>query len=405
MAKNESTAVNDLINRMTTMTPLRPDPADDLMFRAPAPRRRAANGTPPITMTMKGLGPVTLRAPAAAAAAAPRPAVPGPESMPVAAPFDSTATLPFDITATLPLGRTIEAGPGRAWFEQAHQRLNQSKQEETWVGTMYVRGRSSWKSLVAPIVVIAILGAFAGGYFAFEARGGKLDTPKATLRAAPAAMAAGATKTPAAPAAIPTPIAPAFVDVMIVSAPAGATVTLVDRGKTSFIGTTPIATALDPSRKYELVFSHPGKPTWIEPIDPSTTRRVDVKLGRAEQAEQRPASPARAERGTATPTPAPTPTPAAAPAPAPAPARAHQPAAAPAAAPAGNGVLMISSKPPCEIVIDGQPTGLMTPQRELPLPAGSHKVTLVNKAERIRKTIAVQISADQPTKVIQDLMK
>ena len=33
------------------------------------------------------------------------------------------------------------------------------------------------------------------------------------------------------------------------------------------------------------------------------------------------------------------------------------------------------------------------------------KITLGNKAEDITKTIAVQISADKPTKVIQDLMK
>ena len=93
--------------------------------------------------------------------------------------------------------------------------------------------------------------------------------------------------------------------------------------------------------------------------------------------------------------------------------RAEKAVAAPAApraekavvAPAGEGVLMISSKPPCEIVIDGKPTGLTTPQREITLSAGSHKVTLVNKAEAITRTIAVQISSDQPTKVIQDLMK
>jgi hypothetical protein len=66
---------------------------------------------------------------------------------------------------------------------------------------------------------------------------------------------------------------------------------------------------------------------------------------------------------------------------------------------------MISSKPPCEIVVDGKPTGLTTPQREISLPAGPHKITLVNKAERIDKTISVQITAEQPTKVIQDLMK
>ncbi|HSK01193.1 MAG TPA: hypothetical protein VK932_08125, partial [Kofleriaceae bacterium] len=174
----------------------------------------------------------------------------------------------------------------------------------------------------------------------------------------------------------------------IVSAPVGATVTLVDRGKTSFIGTTPITTALDPSRKYELVFSHPSKPTWIEPIDPSTTRRVDVKLGGAQQAEPRPASPrieaprSRAEKAAASAS-----------------------TEAAVAAPAGNGVLMLSSKPPCEIFIDGKPTGLMTPQREIPLPVGRHKVTLVNKAEGINETFSVQIAADKPTKVIRDLMQ
>jgi hypothetical protein len=72
---------------------------------------------------------------------------------------------------------------------------------------------------------------------------------------------------------------------------------------------------------------------------------------------------------------------------------------------AGDGVLMISSKPPCEIHIDGKATGLSTPQRAMKLPAGKHTITLVNAAERIKKTIAVSISPDAPTKVIQDLMK
>jgi hypothetical protein len=66
---------------------------------------------------------------------------------------------------------------------------------------------------------------------------------------------------------------------------------------------------------------------------------------------------------------------------------------------------MISSKPPCEIYVDGAPTGLTTPQRAIKLSAGKHKITLVNAAEKIKKTIAVEIVADQPTKVIQDLMK
>ena len=65
---------------------------------------------------------------------------------------------------------------------------------------------------------------------------------------------------------------------------------------------------------------------------------------------------------------------------------------------------MIASKPPCEILIDGSPTGLTTPQRGIKLSIGRHKVTLVNAGERIRKTITIEITADQPTKVIQDLM-
>ena len=66
---------------------------------------------------------------------------------------------------------------------------------------------------------------------------------------------------------------------------------------------------------------------------------------------------------------------------------------------------MISSKPPCEIVIDGKPTGLTTPQRSLALSAGSHKVTLINRENDLRKAISVQITAGATEKVIEDLMQ
>jgi hypothetical protein len=72
--------------------------------------------------------------------------------------------------------------------------------------------------------------------------------------------------------------------------------------------------------------------------------------------------------------------------------------------PVGEGTLMVSSKPPCEILIDGKPTGLTTPQRSIPLSAGTHKITFVNEAAGIKKTVSVTINADQPTKLIQDLM-
>ncbi|HEY6179899.1 MAG TPA: PEGA domain-containing protein, partial [Kofleriaceae bacterium] len=71
----------------------------------------------------------------------------------------------------------------------------------------------------------------------------------------------------------------------------------------------------------------------------------------------------------------------------------------------GVGTLMISSKPPCEIVIDGRATGLTTPQRAIALSAGSHRVTLRNSEKSIRKTLTVQIAANATEKVIEDLMK
>src|SRR4029077_7125614 len=42
-----------------------------------------------------------------------------------------------------------------------------------------------------------------------------------------------------------------------------------------------------------------------------------------------------------------------------------------------TGRRMISSRPPCEIVMDGKPTHLMTPQQALPLSPGAHAITLV----------------------------
>ena len=66
---------------------------------------------------------------------------------------------------------------------------------------------------------------------------------------------------------------------------------------------------------------------------------------------------------------------------------------------------MVSSKPPCDILIDGKATGLTTPQRSIPLAAGTHKITFVNATEGVKKTVSVSITADQSTKLIQDLMK
>ncbi|MBL4632980.1 MAG: PEGA domain-containing protein [Kofleriaceae bacterium] len=67
------------------------------------------------------------------------------------------------------------------------------------------------------------------------------------------------------------------------------------------------------------------------------------------------------------------------------------------------GTLMLGSKPPCEIAINGKATGTSTPQRAIQLPEGLHRVVLTNKKQGIRKSFKVRIKAGRTTRAIQDL--
>src|SRR6185436_12582244 len=120
------------------------------------------------------------------------------------------------------------------------------------------------------------------------------------------------------------------------------------------VGTTPVNAAVDPSREYDLVFSWASRPSQQEHLDPRTTRRIAATLDKRAPVG-RPADPAPRRERTET----------------------------------GEGTLMISSKPPCEIMIDGKPTGLTTPQRAITLPAGTHKIMLINREQDLRKTLSV----------------
>jgi hypothetical protein len=222
--------------------------------------------------------------------------------------------------------------------------------------------------------------------------------PQAPTTPAAAPGPTPAVETPAVPAPPPETAAPsptatmaatpaALVDVRIDSTPSGATVMLVDRGKAQYVGSTPVSAAVDPSREYDLVFTYPNKPTTLEHLDASTTRRVAVTLGApAGAAVPADSAPHHLER--AEPPPA-----------------IRKPARQAAGPGSGEGTLKISSKPPCEIVIDGKSTGLVTPQTSIALPAGSHRVTLVNREKDIKKTVSVQISANTTEKIIEDFMK
>jgi hypothetical protein len=166
------------------------------------------------------------------------------------------------------------------------------------------------------------------------------------------------------------------------------------------------------------VFTYANKPTQLEHLDPKMTKRLSVVLGKAgNQAKQEAPKPLVEVKKLA---PAPV---VAAPIekkpvakvankdgdkvvikddPDPAPKFEKPPVPK---ATSGEGTLMISSKPPCEIVIDGKPTGLTTPQRSIPLAAGSHRITLINSDSDTRRTVTVQIAPNATEKVIEDLMK
>jgi hypothetical protein len=279
----------------------------------------------------------------------------------------------------------------------ASQDWSETQAGEHTVGTIQLRKPSDLRvvvgKLVLPIALLVIAGVAIGGVVAFH---GSAAVPASVAPGASAAPAAVApppspspspsvettalpavspdTATPSPETAVPSaqPIVeparpPDLVEVRIDSAPSGATVTLIDGGKSQFVGTTPVNAAVDPSREYDLVFSWASRPSQQEHLDPKTTRRIAATLGKRPSPRADGARRERSEGG-------------------------------------GEGTLMISSKPPCEIVIDGKPTGLTTPQRAIALPAGSHKVTLINRENDLRKAIGVQITAGATEKVIEDLM-
>ena len=337
-----------------------------------------------------------------------------PASMPVAAPFEDSGAGAAHAWAVAVDGYLAESptwsqktsqAPRRAPSpRQLHELMSQRADRERMVPTFQMRRpsevRSTVSRLVLPVAVLVSTGVVIGAYVAFSgshrapvaaaaASAARAAAPaRAAKPAAPAPVAAPAPAPVAAPAAIVAPAPPALVDVRIDSTPSGATVTLVDRGRTQLVGTTPVDAAVDPSREYDLVFSYAAGPPRIEHLDPRSMHHIEVALG-----EPAPAAPAAA------------PAPHAAPAPRVARAESAPSHAARVREPVGEGTLMISSKPPCEIAIDGRATGLTTPQRAIALPAGSHRVTLRNAEKSIRKTLTVQIAPNATEKVIEDLMK
>ncbi len=68
---------------------------------------------------------------------------------------------------------------------------------------------------------------------------------------------------------------------------------------------------------------------------------------------------------------------------------------------AAPGILMLGAKPPSLIFIDGKATGLTTPQTNIRLAPGKHRVILVNKALGIRDSFSVTVVSGKKIKRIR----
>ncbi|MDX2092405.1 MAG: protein kinase [Kofleriaceae bacterium] len=205
------------------------------------------------------------------------------------------------------------------------------------------------------------------------------------------------------------------------STPPGATVSLIIEGKPQPLGPSPVKAPLDPRLSYQVLFEKPGYVSVNRPIvftgaleekivvplekagggtpDATTdTKPVDTKV------DAKPTNVATSKPDKTTKTGPVT--------------KIEKPSNTdtkpnntdtkpvtnekPDIAKAGNGVLKLGAKPRCEIYIDGAATGLFTPQLDLKLAAGKHRITLVNNEFGIRESFSVEIKADATEKVTKD---
>ena len=181
------------------------------------------------------------------------------------------------------------------------------------------------------------------------------------------------------------------------SEPSGAKVTLETDGVSHVLRAAPQSARLDPRKTYEVTFEKDGYVTRSRSLvfrgEPEL-RVVEAleKIVRSHNRGQEPreTSETRARTSSVTQPPAP-----------PEPERRHEEPKVEAPA-KGAGFLDINSKPPCKIFIDGKDTSLSTPRRGLSLPAGTHRITLINNEFGIRESYTLVIKTGEATKAIYD---
>src|SRR6185312_11055103 len=254
---------------------------------------------PPVRPAAKStLPPPPRHAPVAQPASQPAPRASAPVPKPVPQPSRPTEAKRVDAVApgrnpfaAMPtfaspprpsLDITGDIVASESWFESS--RAVEKFEDETFVGTAPVvklerRRKLAVLKIVGTSVVFVVIGVVIGAYIAFHgdsarkpvARAAPATPAKTVVQPMPAPEAAAAQ--PAAP-----PTTPKLADVRIDSTPPGATVTLVDVNKTSLLGTTPLATSLDPSRAYDVIFTLEGRPAKQAHLELASSRHLEIAL-------------------------------------------------------------------------------------------------------------------------------
>lgn len=259
--------------------------------------------------------------------------------------------------------RFIETAQRRPVLDPQHREVTQRVK-------VALRRRPSGLRLAA--VLVAVTAAFALGMLAGDRRHSHALAPLRVPMVAPAEPGVMVSEAPQAQSAqaAAAPIAPAVAaetgfDLRV--APEGTKVVLDGR----VVGKAPMRVRnLQPGR-HRIALSAPGRQPRELAIDVEAGEAAlyDLVLEKSAAAPE----PRRSER----------PPPAEAPAPA-----------------AALSTLLINSKPPCEVWVDGRRVGT-TPER-LEVPAGRHAVELVNDTYKIRRKVVVRAAAGKKTRVIRD---
>ncbi len=275
--------------------------------------------------------------------------------------------------------------PPSSWGRVVTVSLVDSAWSPTHIGprpTQLAHEKRAFGNLLAllqqPHVVLATLALIFVALLAAHALAPASKSHARATALAPPAEHAGLAVSKAASASPPPTPATTTSQLTVTSVPPGAEVFVLRNSRPERLGPAPLRTQLPPG-SYELLASHKGFTAIVRPITVSRQSSA-VHLELQPKTAPRALSPAIADAA---------PLADAAPRPRP-------------AAPAPPGILMVHTKPPCRIFLDGRDSSLTTPQRDIELSAGPHRILLINEEYGIRHQATVRIASGQSIKLIRD---